>query len=158
MNSSSFCPAGSYRRSFLREYAEFLGLDGDTYTAEYDLRLASLKPEPPSPAPHPGGGLMRWLGESPTRTVAVAAAVALVGIAVWQLEGSGGTGLVQATRPARQTRARADAHPPARGDRPTLAPAAAAVAHAHRHARQLLAVGACRLECRAHRIRTDAAT
>ena len=103
-------PAGSYRRSFLREYAEFLGLDGDTYTAEYDLRLASLEPEPPSPAPHPGGGLRRLLGESPTRTVAVAAAVALVGIAVWQLGGSGGTGHVQATQPARQTHAHAPTH------------------------------------------------
>ncbi len=105
-------PAGSYRRSFLREYAEFLGLDGDTYTAEYELRLAYLEPEPPSPAPHPGGGLMRLLGELPTRTVAVVAAVALVGIAVWQLGGSGGTGLVKATRPASQTHAHAPTHTP----------------------------------------------
>src|SRR5437870_5023815 len=64
-------PVGSYRRGFLREYAEFLGLDGDTYTDEYDLRFASQEPEPPSPAPHPGSGLLRLLGElPPTRLVA----------------------------------------------------------------------------------------
>jgi cytoskeletal protein RodZ len=33
-------PPGMYRRSFLREYAEFLGLDGDAYAAEYELRCA----------------------------------------------------------------------------------------------------------------------
>lgn len=42
-------PAGPYGRSFLREYAEFLGLDGDLFTAEYGLRFAAAEPEPPSP-------------------------------------------------------------------------------------------------------------
>jgi cytoskeleton protein RodZ len=105
-------PAGSYRRSFLREYAEFLGLDGDTYASEYDLRLASLEPEPPSPAPHPGSVLLRLLGELPLtpRTFAVASAVALGGIAVWQLGGSGGSGLVRTTQPASQTHAHTPPH------------------------------------------------
>ena len=31
-------PVGAYRRSFVREYAEFLGLDGEVYAAEYELR------------------------------------------------------------------------------------------------------------------------
>ncbi len=97
-------PLGSYRRSFLREYAEFLGLDGDTYTQEYDLRLASAEPEPPSSAPPPGGRLAGVLGGLPSaRTLAVLSAVALVGIAVWQLGGSGGTHLVRATPPAGRT-------------------------------------------------------
>ncbi len=97
-------PAGSYRRSFLREYAEFLGLDGDTYAGEYDLRVASLEPEPPIPPRRSGIGLVRLLPELQlTRTVAIAAAVALAGVAVWQLGGSGGSGVVTATRPATQT-------------------------------------------------------
>jgi len=32
-------PPGPYRRSFLREYAEFLGLDGDHYADEFDRRF-----------------------------------------------------------------------------------------------------------------------
>lgn len=32
-------PPGPYRRSFLREYAEFLGLDGDRYADEFDRRF-----------------------------------------------------------------------------------------------------------------------
>src|SRR5262249_62362470 len=43
-------PDGPYARSFLREYAEFLGLDGDILAAEYDLRFA---PEEPPPEPPP---------------------------------------------------------------------------------------------------------
>ena len=31
-------PEGLYRRSFLREYADFLGLDGKAYVAELELR------------------------------------------------------------------------------------------------------------------------
>jgi len=117
-------PVGSYRRSFLREYAEFLGLDGDTYADEYDLRLAALEPEPPSPPRRPGVGVVRLLDGLPlTRTVAIAAAVALVGVAVWQLGGSGGTGIVKTTRPATQThaptRARTHGHHPAATAQPS---------------------------------------
>jgi len=97
-------PAGSYRRSFLREYAKFLGLDGDTYAAEYDLRVAALEPEPPTPPRRPAIGLVRLLSEVPlTRTVATAAAVTLAGVAVWQFGGSGSTGAVTAPRPATKT-------------------------------------------------------
>ena len=37
-------PGEAYARSFLREYGEFLGLEGEQLAAEYDLRFA--KPEP----------------------------------------------------------------------------------------------------------------
>ena len=44
-------PEGPYLRSFLREYAEYLGLDGDIFVAEY---LHSHPPPPPEPeAPQP---------------------------------------------------------------------------------------------------------
>jgi len=39
-------PAGSYRRSFVRGYADFLGLDGDVYAGEYEQRVAPPEPEP----------------------------------------------------------------------------------------------------------------
>jgi cytoskeletal protein RodZ len=39
-------PLGVYRRSFVRGYADFLGLDGDAYAREYDHRFAPPEPEP----------------------------------------------------------------------------------------------------------------
>jgi hypothetical protein len=85
-------PLGAYRRSFLREYAEFLGLDGEVYATEYDLRLSELEPEPPTATRHAGTGVAELLnGRPPTRAVAaLAVAVVLVlgGVALWQLEGS----------------------------------------------------------------------
>src|SRR5712691_11997744 len=111
-------PGGSYRRTFLREYAEFLGLDGESFAGEYDLRLAAREPKPPSPPRRPGIGVLRLLGELLlTRTAAVAAAVVLAGVALWQLGGSGGTGGVKTTRPATQTHTHhptATAQPPPR--------------------------------------------
>jgi transcriptional regulator with XRE-family HTH domain len=116
-------PGGSYRRTFLREYAEFLGLDGESFAAEYDLRLAAREPEPPSPSRRPSIGVLRLLGESLlTRTVAVAAAVVLAGVALWQLGGSGGTGVVKATHPATQTHAETHAHHPAATVQPSRRP------------------------------------
>jgi Helix-turn-helix domain/RodZ C-terminal domain len=81
-------PLGPYRRSFLREYAEFLGLDADVFVVEYLLRFSPPEPEPPHPPPRPD---FAWLlaALSPTR-VAVVALVVLVGVAVWQLGGSSG--------------------------------------------------------------------
>ena len=39
-------PSGVYRRSFVRGYADFLGLDGDAYAREYEHRFAPPEPEP----------------------------------------------------------------------------------------------------------------
>ncbi len=105
-------PAGPYPRSFLREYAEFLGLDGDIFASEYDLRFAPLEAEPPSPPSQPGIAVTRWLGELPlTRVGALAAVAVLAGVAVWQLGRSAGTGTVRPTRPrATQTRTQPRTH------------------------------------------------
>jgi len=85
-------PAGPYPRSFLREYAEFLGLNGDIYANEYDLRFPPPEPEPADSAPPPGLRLARLLdGLRPTRPLVAVAAVVLVGVAVWRLGGSSGT-------------------------------------------------------------------
>jgi len=88
-------PAGMYRRSFLREYAEFLGLGGDIYAAEYDLRVAPPEPEPADTIDRsPGRGSVRVFGGRSRAWLAAAALAALVGIAVWQLGGSHGTDTV----------------------------------------------------------------
>jgi hypothetical protein len=85
-------PPDPYRRSFLREYAEFLGLDGDLYTSEYDRRFAAAEPVvlPPrrsSPSPRPSS-------KRPLISIAAVALVVLIGVAVWLLGRSGGTGSV----------------------------------------------------------------
>ena len=124
-------PAGPYGRSFLREYAEFLGLDGDIFTSEYELRVAPPEPEPYSPPSRPGVEFARRLGGRPlTWAVAVLGAAALVGLAVWQLGGWGGTHVVNpAPSPATHTqtqpathvhRPAATAKPPAKRSPPLL--------------------------------------
>jgi len=85
-------PEGLYRRSFLREYAAFLGLDGETFVQEYELRTA------PEPEPAARSAKRRPLSARrlvpalrPGRTALVAAVVVIAGIAVWRL-GTGGDG------------------------------------------------------------------
>lgn len=81
-------PDGPYARSFLREYAEFLGLDGDILAAEYDLRFAPQEP-PPEP-PSARRELAALLSEIPVGTPLLGlAVVVLVAVGVWQLGRSG---------------------------------------------------------------------
>jgi transcriptional regulator with XRE-family HTH domain len=98
-------PLGSYRRTFLREYAEFLGLGGDTYLDEFDKRLATVDPEPPAPPRRSRVRIRRPPGELRlTRTAAAAAAiVVLIGLGIWQLGESGNSRSVQTTPPPTQT-------------------------------------------------------
>jgi len=74
-------PSGVYRRSFVRGYADFLGLDGDAYAREYEHRFAPPEPEP-----------------APTRTrarprigalAAAAGLVLVIAAGVWWLTSSG---------------------------------------------------------------------
>ena len=105
-------PEGPYQRSFLREYAEYLGLDGDILVAEWLVRFPPPAPEVP-PAPTRAEGIGSALSDlDHRRMLAVLVAVAAVGIAVWQLAGTG-SGKVQsppriavppAAQPAAQTR------------------------------------------------------
>lgn len=81
-------PPDPYRRSFLREYADFLGLDADLYTSEYDFRFHPPEPRLPSPPPRRRAGLDKRL----FLAGGVLAAAALIGLGVWALGRSGGKG------------------------------------------------------------------
>jgi len=105
-------PPGLYRRSFLREYADFLGLRGEVYAEEYELRFAPPEPEPPPP-PRAGAGLARALGAVSATRAAAVVAVALIGVAAWRLGGASGP------RPA--TPAPAPPAPAPRPRRPVVA-------------------------------------
>lgn len=90
-------PAGLYRRSFLREYAEFLGLDGAIYANEYEQRFAP--PEPERPGQRPGIARPRGFGAVSPARAAIVVILALAGIAVWQL-GSSNPGVGVKSPPA----------------------------------------------------------
>jgi cytoskeletal protein RodZ len=78
-------PDGPYARSFLREYAEFLGLDGDILAAEYDLRFAPEEP-PPDPPPSTRRELEDLFADIPIVTPLLGLGViVLVGVGVWLL-------------------------------------------------------------------------
>jgi transcriptional regulator with XRE-family HTH domain len=77
-------PDGLYRRSFLREYAEYLGLNGDLYVVEYDLE--HVPPPEPEPPPPP-----RRTTALPFGALAIVACVVLAGAGLWWLGGRGGS-------------------------------------------------------------------
>ena len=112
-------PPGLYRRSFLREYADFLGLDGDAYAREYDDRFAPAEPEVVQPHPRLPPRNLRPVG------IAAAVVLALVGVGVWALDRGGGphtaspppaaaTTGVEGTRTTRRAHHRPPPAPPAR--------------------------------------------
>jgi cytoskeleton protein RodZ len=115
-------PPDPYRRSFLREYADFLGLDSDLYTTEYDRRFHP--PEPAVPAPRRrSADTSRLLARGPLPAITVIALV-LVGAAVWWLGRSGGKPVVRIPTTLTQTRK----HPHHRAtQQPKPAPAQAPV-------------------------------
>jgi hypothetical protein len=96
-------PPGMYRRSFLREYAEFLGLDGDAYAAEYELRFAR-----PEPEPEPVRTSARPRLRVGPKALAAAGVVLVVAVGVWLLNRGG------APRTAPPVTTTAAASPPAR--------------------------------------------
>ena len=105
-------PPDPYRRSFLCEYADFLGLDSDVYAEEYDLRFRRPEPvvvsgRPPRRRPDRMGVL---LGQRPLLRAGGLALVALVGVGVWQLGRPGGNGSPHAT-PTVHTLTRRQARP-----------------------------------------------
>jgi cytoskeleton protein RodZ len=104
-------PGDFYIRIFLREYAEYLGLDGDVYVEEY---LAQHPPQP-EPLPAPRRSLRpRRIGIG--KPAAVLAAAVVTVLAAWNLTESSPTrqnlGLQSAVTPP-TTQATPTAPPPA---------------------------------------------
>lgn len=91
-------PEGPYLRSFLREYAEFLGLDGDILVTEWMSRLAAAEPElPEAPAPSRVAALLSELPRR--RSLIVFLTLVVLTIGFWQL-GSTSPTRVQSSPPA----------------------------------------------------------
>ena len=133
-------PAGPYARSFLREYAEYLGLDGDILAAEYDLRFAPQEP-PPEP-PSARRELADLFADVPVVTPLIGLAVVLVvGVGVWQLGRSGSATLHPASSSLPLVRTQTTA-PTQHG-----APAVTKPAAAHAAVRPPLALTAARGPC-----------
>jgi cytoskeleton protein RodZ len=83
-------PEGPYLRSFLREYAEYLGLDGDILVTE--LMARSAPPAPEAPETPAFGGFAAFLSNLPRkRSVLALLTLAAVVVALWQLGGSSPT-------------------------------------------------------------------
>jgi hypothetical protein len=142
-------PVGSYRRSFLRSYAAFLGLDGEVYAEEYDLRVARLEAQSPALPARPQARLGILLAEPALRrTVLILASVALVALAVWQLGGGSGPHVVNAAPPVTQ-RHRAPRLAPRRpSPAPVITPKRPAPARPSRPRRRaLLTLTAARGRC-----------
>jgi hypothetical protein len=76
-------PDGLYRRSFLREYADFLGLDGKVYAAELELREGpTLTSTAVVPATVPRRS---WRLPSLSNAVLVAGVLVAFGVGAWAL-------------------------------------------------------------------------
>jgi cytoskeletal protein RodZ len=139
-------PVGPYRRSFLREYADYLGLRGDVYADEYVLRY---EPPEPEPAPEPAGSAAvrhasRALDGITLRGAVVVAALLFAAIAVWRLGTGGGSGGTPSPPPPAQTVAAA---PSAAHHRPPAHVRPAAVQPDASHTRPALTLQATRGDC-----------
>jgi len=86
-------PPGAYRQIFLREYADFLGLDGTVYADDYELRIAPPIPEAPEGSDRRLGSVRVLAHSLPPRraAVAMAIAIALTGLGAWRLAGPNGS-------------------------------------------------------------------
>jgi cytoskeletal protein RodZ len=122
-------PEGPYQRSFLREYAEYLGLDGDILVAEWVVRFTPPEPEPPPPPPR-ARGIAAGLADH-RRAIIAALVVIAAAIGIWQLSGAGST-TVQS--PPKLSVSKRPATQATRSSPPAPTPTAARTQHTKRHA------------------------
>jgi cytoskeleton protein RodZ len=81
-------PGEAYTRSFLRTYADYLGLEWQLYLAEYDSRFRRLDDDTPIvPNRRPTRTRPRRGGRRALAVAGVAAVAVVVGLAAWQLGG-----------------------------------------------------------------------
>jgi hypothetical protein len=106
-------PPGGYRRTFLRGYANFLGLDGDRFVDAYASRFE--RPEPheavPTPAPAARRPPSRRFGS--VIAAVVGAALLAAGLAAWLVPGRSSVDATVVTPPADTTTGRHTQPPPA---------------------------------------------
>jgi cytoskeleton protein RodZ len=115
-------PEGPYQRSFLREYAEYLGLDGDILVAEWMLRFRPPAPEATAPPPRRAAVGVALDELRHRRGLILALALVVAGFAVWELSRSGS--------PTVQSPPAITVSPP-RGNPPAAAAAAASARTVH---------------------------
>jgi cytoskeleton protein RodZ len=111
-------PAEAYAKSFLRTYANFLGLDGDLFVAELTSRILASRPPPPPPPerrlPLPG------LDPRTAAVVGAGAAIVAAGVLAWRFGGpEDQTVPVSSSRPP-AVMTTTTGPPPKRGERPAL--------------------------------------
>ena len=93
-------PEGPYLRSFLREYAEYLGLDGDILVTEWMLQFAPARPDPEPPKLSKRSKVAQLLSDrGGRRSVLVVLTLAAAGVVVWQLGSSRPTTVRSAAPP-----------------------------------------------------------
>lgn len=108
-------PEGLYRRSFLREYATYLGLDGDVYVAEYELRTNPTLSFAPVVPPASAGAARRARSlplPSRANAAVVTGALLLVAVAGWELANRPGGGGNRAVPPPAATEQTTTHRPP----------------------------------------------
>jgi transcriptional regulator with XRE-family HTH domain len=131
-------PGRAYARAFLREYAEYLGLDGQSFLDELDERYPEVAEPPIVPVPLPQPVRLRPY----VTTTAGIAAILLLGVLAWR---SGGDGERTTTPPLPQPTVRL---PPPAATHAAPAPAPATPTPRSRARLVLNARGRCWLEAR----------
>jgi cytoskeletal protein RodZ len=113
-------PEEVYAKAFLRTYADFLGLDGDLYVAEFNARLEASRPPPPPPPEQ----RLTWPRLNLRAAAVVGAGAALVGagLLAWRFAGGAEERMVPvAPSPPRAVTTTTKAALPSRHKRPALA-------------------------------------
>jgi len=114
-------PGVAYSRGFLREYAEFLGLDGSLYVQEYNDRFAPREETLPI-APRRSASRPVRVQPASLLVPAVLLALALaIGLAAWKLTGRGTHPAAATTPPATTTTAPPAKPKPKRAAAPAIA-------------------------------------
>jgi transcriptional regulator with XRE-family HTH domain len=81
-------PGDAYARSFLRTYADYLGLEWQLYLAEYDSRFRRHEEELPLTPPRRVPPRRRIRAARPLALAVTAAVAIVIGLAAWQLGGT----------------------------------------------------------------------
>lgn len=107
-------PPSFYRRSFLRRYAQFLGLDAEAFVAELDLRASAQDEERGSEQMLTRRAGYLSIGRSASRPLLLLLALVLVGGGIWRLSATSGSGTPRSVTPPAASAASSASGRPAR--------------------------------------------